>query len=830
MGMSKAKLYRETLEAAFELHRLRLWEEFENEDCFAVAVPGEEHPLVACILGQSGIEYGLNLVRGPRAATAMREMFSPDVSEREAFDHVPILGFTMMRLAEIPPERRKFLEKARFEGTRESLVPFFMAREPGRRPRDPTPEEAGKLLYVLRAIPKARSAGLLEPRSILDDGDVTTLVVSGDPLDPGVTAEFRTLADGPATVPGFLASPPPGFEKLPRLDARWFVAFPVIPGQIRGDDRTIRGVLVADGATGRIVAIKPVPGSDIGKAAQMLFEAFTGENPDKVRGLPGELVFTSRALFDAAAPALAGLGVETFYDPHVPEMDEIVAHMQEHFAGPADGEVPAPDDLARWKAVDRRFIERAVDLMRALKVNMRRAALRYFGSDDSSFGFIAPEQREFAIQCFQEWVIHDYRPTKRSRTVAEKMLVKAQALRLGGRLPEAERRVLKARIAAHPSIYKVEKIDRGLSLTFSDVLLGGTVEVFDKMMSRSGQEGTCLPMRVFQAGEFHFASPVGPPMSMFETTHAIEFLAREGLKLTPKDLVAGAHLFGHLWEFLEERRSAGPPRMVNFDGEDLVFHTATYRVMDEKAARDALAARPDVEQDEDDGNEYTLSGPPLRPQPGMETVTLGRLLFVGDEFLLKVNSAGRLERARRWLDSTPGLEFEKVSSRPLDQALAEGVPMDDRLGRSRLEMTPELEAWIREDLRRQYFDWLDARAWRLTSAASCGRTIRWTCLCLSRRCCASWGSTRVEAGQGCRARPEDREGEADGEAEVDGEVRALRLEVRVVGDVETSQVMQVEGGDARGQEAREALPRRGRGGRLPGVLDASRGAGGRNAR
>jgi len=208
-------------------------------------------------------------------------------------------------------------------------------------------------------------------------------------------------------------------------------------------------------------------------------------------------------------------------------------------------------------------------------------------------------------------------------------------------------------------------------------------------------------------GEFHFASPIGPPMSMYEVTQAIEFLAEEGLKLTPKGLVAGSHLFGRLWDLLAQRRSAGPPRMVNFDGEDLVFHTATYRITDEKAARETLAARADVERDEDDGDEYTLSGAPLRSQPGIEAVALGRLLFVGDELLLEVDSAGRLERARRWLDSVPGLKFEKVSSRPLNQVLAEGVPLDDKLGRSKLEMTPELEAWIREDLRRQYFGWLD---------------------------------------------------------------------------------------------------------------------------
>jgi len=702
MGMSKTKLYRETLAAALAFHQLRLWTEFENEDCFAVIVPGEEHPLVACILGQSGIEYGLNLVRGPGAAATMRELFSPSVSEREVFERIPILSFTMMRLAKIPPQRRKFLKKAKFECRRDTLVPFFMAKSPRRRMRDPDPEEAKKMLYVLKAILKAHARGMLVPHSILAGDDVPTLVVSGDPLDPEVRAEFRALTGGPAapTTPVALTGPPPDLDKLPRLDARWFVAFPVMPMQIEGDDRTTRSVLVVDGETGLVVGLELVMGGDIGEAARLLFKVFEGGDSSGLRGLPSEIVFTSRELFDATAPALAGLDVRTHYDPLVPAIEEVVDSLLGHVASPAAAaDVPAPDDLAGWKAVDKRFIGQSLEELEMTGWNLKRAAIRYFGNDNQYSCHVPDEHRDFAIVCSQEWMVQDYRPTKRSKTVAEKMLT--------GRLPEAARRLIKARLAAHPSIYKIDKIDHGLSLTCTDILLGGTVEVFDRGLAESGQEEVCLPMRVFRVGEFYFASPLGPPMTMHETTDAIEFLVDKGLKLDREGLTAGVNLFGRLWGHMAERRLAPPPPMVNFDGEDIVFYTATYKVTGERLAREAFAARPDVEQDEDDPNEYILSGAPLGPQPGMETVTLGRLLFVGDELLLEVNSAGRLDRARAWLDSVPGLKFVKVASRPIEQALAEDAPLDDKLGRSKLGMTPEITTYLTEHLRKYYFGWLD---------------------------------------------------------------------------------------------------------------------------
>ncbi|MHC5057363.1 MAG: DUF7309 domain-containing protein [Planctomycetota bacterium] len=710
MGMSKSKLFRETLAAVDEFRGLHLWEEYGDSDCFALVVPGEEHPIVASILGQAGIEYGLNLVRGPRAAGWMRELLGSDAGGRDAVDNMPLMSFTMTRLRDIPPQRRKFLERARFEGTRDSLAPLFMVKDPRRRGRDLHVGEVEIMLYCLRGIAKAHAAGQFAPRPILSWDDLPTLVISGKPLDPDVEVEYRAFADTADEVPSGLAQMPADLPDLPKLDARWHVAFPMVPGCIEGDDRTIRAVLVADGESGRVVAVRTVLGGDIQDAADQLAATFRGENHDRVRGVPTELVFTSRLLFDTLGPGLAAADVRTSYEPRVPFVDEIVDDMRATMMGDADEaqefnaafdeDAPADDDLEGWKRVDNRVLRRALARMHDGRADHRKALRQYFGDPDWDFENIEPGQRDFAIQCFNEWVWTRCRRTTRSKTLAEKML--------GGALPGAERRILEARIEAHPTLYRVVDVNRGRSLTCEDILLGGRAEVFDKLMSESAQVDWCVPMCAYQAGAFRLASPVGPPMSTHEAAQAVDFLAEEGLALDRDSLLEGSHLFGRLWEFVEELRSAPPPHFVNFDGEDVEFITGTYRIIDENAVRAALTRRDDIEPDDDESNTYRWVGDPTRPQPGMETVTLGRLQFVAGELLVETNSTSRLDRARAWLDKLPGLEFVDSLRRPLDEMMAEGLPLDERIGGPRaLKMTPEIEAAIRAQLREQYFAWLD---------------------------------------------------------------------------------------------------------------------------
>ena len=87
-------------------------------------------------------------------------------------------------------------------------------------------------------------------------------------MNPDVSANF--VADAVPTKPTVLSLPqlPPGLDRLPRLPGRWLVNFGIMPGEIAGDDRIVRNVLVADEASSRLVNILLVMGSNVQEAVQ----------------------------------------------------------------------------------------------------------------------------------------------------------------------------------------------------------------------------------------------------------------------------------------------------------------------------------------------------------------------------------------------------------------------------------------------------------------------------------------------------------------------------------------------------------------------------------
>ena len=67
MKLTQSRVCRETMASALELDALGLWRELDNDECFALVVPEEEHPMFATIMGQGGMEFGLMLLRGEDA-------------------------------------------------------------------------------------------------------------------------------------------------------------------------------------------------------------------------------------------------------------------------------------------------------------------------------------------------------------------------------------------------------------------------------------------------------------------------------------------------------------------------------------------------------------------------------------------------------------------------------------------------------------------------------------------------------------------------------------------------------------------------------------------
>ncbi|NQT88281.1 DUF2384 domain-containing protein, partial [bacterium] len=357
--------------------------------------------------------------------------------------------------------------------------------------------------------------------------------------------------------------------------------------------------------------------------------------------------------------------------------------------------IPEADDLERWKACDHLLYQRA---MRELDRDDRLlpdALACYFGDEDVGWDFLGDEEDNFADVCFAECRWLDCRHAEQSTTPAERMLA--------GGLPRAERRILEARVRAAPSIYRMDAVDAGVSLTLVDVLFGGSVLVHDANLATTAAINMAFPARIFPVGSFHFAGPLGPLLDPLEIDVAIEYLQDIGLDLTPEGTRSNAHLFGRLWEFLDDAHAdAAPPRVQNTDGDELCFHTATYRVADEGAARAVIGARDDVDDTDPECIRW------VRHDSADRMTALASLRFTGDELLVETNSAERSGKIRAWLDSVPGIAYETVRTRDMDTVRNAPRPPDDRLAAAApVEITPEIAAGIEAIFHQQYMAWLD---------------------------------------------------------------------------------------------------------------------------
>ena len=710
--MKRADLIRDVLQAARDFNDRRLWERFSNFDCFAVRVPGQAESMLGVVLGDAGEQFGLSLFRGEKAVACLASLLAPDGPGDDVAEAMDMLGFSMDTFGDLSPEAQDSVREAGLHPRFAEQVPSFLVKRAGRHPRLPDESELGLLLMVLLGATQADKMKLLKPATLEDREGVCVLVLSGDPAAPRVcvTRERLQPQEVPPTVP--VPFEAPDLTGLPRLDATWLVGLPVLPAGIQGDDRCLQLLLVADDASRLAIQARPVFAGELREAVGGLVEALRSGGLSGHKGVPRKIVFASRQLHDAMAVVLRQSGVTCIYMPVVPKLQEIAARFfegmggglpsfAEHLEAPGAQAVPAPDDLAGWKEADRRLAKRFAELLKYDdRFRSARAAKRYFGDEDMEHFFDAHESRG-VVMAYAAWGILDYRPTRKSKTRAEEMLAEG--------LPEPEALLLRARLEAHPTLYRVAGHDpKAGTVDLEDVLLGGAVTVHDQLMSENIDNGLFIAARAFPAGRFHFLELAGPPLGAGMGMEAVEFLQDCGLEFTRDALCRDAHVFGWLWDWVDEwEANRQPPHLCNTDGDDFLWHTASFHVDDSKAVRLALHERRGVELDEENDQfvwtRATGRGAKMLGGP----VTLGRIEFVGDELVLTVNSAKRFKTARRWLEKLPGVAFRGVTTRRWDEP-EEDRPMDERISKPEpVKMTPELTAAMQEMTDRQYREWLD---------------------------------------------------------------------------------------------------------------------------
>ncbi len=711
--MERKEIIQNVLQAAGEFQGRRLWKRFDNFDCFAIKTPGLDEPMLGIVMGSGGEEYGLSLFRGPRAADLVNTFLNPEAVGDDTLEDLDMLGFSMTAFGDLPPDAQAFLRKAGQHPRYNEHVPSFLVKSPGQRPRLPDEAELTLLWLILRGVVEADKRKLLQPGTLQDKEGISFLEISGDPAEPHVSAtrEKWQVKEAPRTI--FPPVARPDLSGLPRLQETWLVGTPTAGMGIRGDDRAMQLLLIADQASTYIFDARPVYAGDLSEMVGALVKCFR-KGPSGRKGLPQEIICSNRKLRDVLALLVEPLGVRCTFQSVIPKLREIAADLVDYLdrpapvrtrgrktPGPEELPVPTADDLKGWKEADRRLSRRfAEHFEQDDRLWSPRAVERYFEDDDLEH-YLEEHAKQSVIVAYTAWGVLDYRPNKTSKTYAEKMLAEG--------LPEPEAILLRARMEAYPTLYRVAgHSPKAGTVDLEDVLLGGAVTVYDQLMSENIEDNIFFPARVFPAGQFHFVETLGPPLGPGMGLEAVEFLQSCRVEFTPEGLRRDAHKFGWMWGWLEEwEANWQPPDLHNTDGDEFVWHTASFAVADPAAVRQALLQRSDVQYDDEEDEfiwiKETGKGAKMLGGP----VTMGRMESVGDELVLTVNSARRFATARKWLEKLPGVVFRDVKTRVWNED-EKDLPMDERLPKPEPpEMTPELIAHVQDMMDRHCKEWID---------------------------------------------------------------------------------------------------------------------------
>ncbi len=714
--MERIDLIRDVIEAAVELHGRQLWKRFTNFDCFAVRVPGKGEPLLACVMGAAGEQYGLMLLQGPNGAESFSALTDSDGAGDDAAETMDMLSFSMDAFGDMTPETQAFFRRSGVHPRHDEQVPNFLVKPPNRHVRLPNDAELALVFVVLKAVVAADRRKLLKPATLDDECGICVITLGNDLAHPTVSVSRERFTSRPVlSQPHASAAWRLDLSGLELLDATWLVGTPVIPGAIKDDDRSMQLLLVADDASGEVLQAKPFFSEQIQEAVDILITTFRGRQPSGRKGIPGSIVFSNQRLHDVMASILQKVSVTCLYMPVIPELQKIAAEflkfldqdmpsLHEHLEmeDAEEDKVPASDDLAGWKEADRRLSQRFADhLWNGERMRSSRAINRYFDDDDIEYFFKEHKKRGVAM-AYSAWGVLDYRPSKTSQTQGEKMLAQG--------LPQAQAMLLRARIEAHPTVYRVAGHNpKAGTVDLEDVLLNGTVTVHDQLLSENIDNNTILVARAFPAGRFHFIEVAGPPLGAGMGMEAVEFLRDCKLEFTREGLKREAHKFGWLWKWIDQwKANWQPPRLCNTDGDDILLHTASFSVANPGAVRRALLRRKDIDRDEqeDEFNWIKSTGKGAKMLGG--PVHLGRIDFSGDELVLTVNSARRFEKARKWLTALPGVTFRDVTTERVDVP-GKDRPLDERISKPHpVEIPPEMVRALQEMMDKQYMEWIDA--------------------------------------------------------------------------------------------------------------------------
>jgi hypothetical protein len=402
---------------------------------------------------------------------------------------------------------------------------------------------------------------------------------------------------------------------------------------------------------------------------------------------------------------------------------------------------PSPDELLRrrlWRELDGLLPELLAEATHHFGVTGIEEAWDEFNlypeSDD-------PEELEFDetspyAPLFLSWYVYDWLPDVHDTEVPgrahEITAAQAHLQRKGARLSPIQRAYIEACANAAFSFHEVLRGDPGRGFRLREVFFGAETEVLERSGSEGVQPGDLLYAKIVPIESVALMEACAPllippqnKIELIELRRKIQ--KRSGWSANELLREYDMELRDVLLPMVDRLLNPQAPAMANTDGDPLEFHTLRFDLPDPTAAvaqlRDLAAGVED--EDFESGIERDASQRVVRAEfswlrtngasAAMQNTVLGSLRIEAGRLTAEVNSAKRAAALRALTEQrVPGvraLPSVVQSSRPLiEQAHARamtGEPSSPKAEHERLMAMPEVQAALRESLRRHYRTWPD---------------------------------------------------------------------------------------------------------------------------
>lgn len=307
-------------------------------------------------------------------------------------------------------------------------------------------------------------------------------------------------------------------------------------------------------------------------------------------------------------------------------------------------------------------------------------------------------------------------------------------LERAGKPSDMERLFLEQAAAQPVSFFEVLWSEAGQRIGLRDILIGTETEVIERSASRALQTGDIVYGQVWNLEAISILGCMAPicipPRWKGEVIGLRKKLRKKITKqnraLIAEDLVRYADIIRFTYLTIRDGLNR-PPRLVNTDGDPLVFHTLKFRIESPEKAFEGLAPLALGQSKEEllEGAEFDKDGK-LRSVafdwrkkgnakiPSWDNTILGHLMISGRSLVAEVNSENRAIRFRAEVEKrlSASAVHQSTTAQTADEMLAKAprrataqAKRDDGFVEALLR-DPEARSRIQETIQKQVEDWV----------------------------------------------------------------------------------------------------------------------------